>query len=264
MRRNYFLINIALIIMAGFLGMKFYGSLTKTIDLPSAPGAKQAKEEGASAENKEQALDLALFQVISGADLFRPSRSPAPLVTSPLQAAPKIPPRLFGTIILNDEKSAILEDPSTKATRTYRLNDSIAGFTISDIQEDRVVLLSDGDKTEVRLREEKRGAGAAPARPQPQVPVRPQPQFQPSVQPQVQVPPQQQIQRGVQQRPIRPTPALRNRSVPPPAPPVTQPQPQTPPPVQTQTPPPVPPQDSVPEDTVIDNIDIEHDIDTQQ
>jgi type II secretory pathway component PulC len=202
MLRNYFLINVILIVVIVFLGIRFYDVYTRTMDIPRGPSAKQVRQEGAQVKSESRPVDPSLFQTISNMDLFRPARSPYRGETSQ-QALPKAPPRLFGTVILDHEKTAILEDPDTKATRSYHINEPIGGYVISDILEDRVVLLSNGERSEVRLREEKKGLP----------PVRQQiiplptpskilpPQMQPQVQPQP-VPPQQQpVQRRVPQRP---------------------------------------------------------------
>jgi len=202
MLRNYFFINILLLALTGLLGFKLYGTLSYKMEMPVA--AKQEKKEGAPPRREEKVvLNEAPFQVISRLDLFRPTRSPAPPV-SMQQAAPKVPPRLFGTVILNNEKSAILEDPGTKLTRAYRVNDSIAGFVVSDILEDKVVLKSDGDRVEVRLREVKKGIV-----PKGQPMQRPAPHIQPQGRPQ--------------------TPPQNRRPIPRPAPPPPAPQPQMPP-----------------------------------
>lgn len=64
-------------------------------------------------------------------------------------------PRLFGVTITNDNKISIIEDPSTKSTGIYRIDDSVAGFIVLDIQEDKVLLLRDGKEFEIRLRDSK-------------------------------------------------------------------------------------------------------------
>lgn len=155
MFRNYFLINVLLIILAGFLGYKFYGVLSYSVAMPSGP-AVTAVEKKAAVVGIDEGLNTAQFDVITNSDIFRPSRT-AVLPESVLneKAAPKDPPKVFGTVILGNNKTAILEDPDTKTTKTYRINDTIAGYVITDILEDRVVYTLNGEKVEVRLRENK-------------------------------------------------------------------------------------------------------------
>ncbi|MBI5097642.1 MAG: hypothetical protein HZB30_00180 [Nitrospirae bacterium] len=203
MIRNYFLINLILLIIIGFLGSKFYKVYSQTFNVPSEPAVKQVQKETPPVQSEDKALDASHFQIISNMDLFRPARSPYKEDVKQ-QEAPKIPPRLFGTVILGNEKTAILEDSNTKTTRTYRINDSIGGYVISDILEDRVLLSWNGERSEVRLREEKKGLPPVkpmitPQQPQ-QMPQSTQPQ-QPQIQPQTSPPP---VQRPV--LPRRPVP----------------------------------------------------------
>ncbi len=206
MFRNYFLINLLLISIIAFLGVKLYKVYGYRIELPSQANVEDVKKEKAEVDVKrgDRTLNEGVFETISKLDIFRPSRSePLPEDKKAENALPKDPPKLFGTVILNDNRTAILEDPTTKTTKVYRINDSIAGFTITDILEDRVVLLRDSDKLEVRLRDDK---GVSPARrPGVQtVPQRPVPSSRPVPPPQARpVPPR---------RPATPVP-------PPPAPP---------------------------------------------
>ncbi|RJQ50334.1 MAG: hypothetical protein C4538_00195 [Nitrospiraceae bacterium] len=209
MLRNYFLVNVLLLIIIGFLGLKAYKVYSYKMDIPSSPPAVQAQKDGGESQDEDKTVDPSLFQIISNMDLFRPSRSPY-REEAVQQAAPKIPPRLFGTIILGNDKTAILEDPNTKTTRLYRLNESIGGYVLSDILEDKVILSWNTEKTEVRLREEKQGLPAVRqiAMPPPQIPQAPQqqtPQVQPPpvMQQQPAIPPAPR-QRRLPQRPIPP------------------------------------------------------------
>ena len=201
MIRNYFFINLILLIIIGFLGSKFYKVYSQTINVPSGTAVKQVQKETAPLTSGDTVLDASHFQIISNMDLFRPSRSPHK-EDAKQQEVPKIPPRLFGTVILGNEKTAILEDPNTKTTRIYRLNDPIGGYVISDILEDKVVLSWNGEKSEVRLREEKKGLPPVKPMIMPQQPQQtPQPAQQQPQQPQIQ-PRITQPQPG--QRPVPP------------------------------------------------------------
>ena len=204
MIRNYFLINIILLVIIGYLWTKFYKVYSETYEIPSVTTVKKIQKKTHQVGSNEKAPNAARFQVISDMDLFRPSRTPYKEDVKQ-QEVSKTLPRLFGTIIRGNEKTAILEDPNTKLTRMYHPNESIAGYVISDIFEEKVVLSSNGEKSEVKLREEKKGL--APVRSM----VAPPPQLQRT---QPRTPPQQQqiqtrmptptVQRQVpQRRPIR-------------------------------------------------------------
>ncbi len=166
MLRNYFLINLILVIIIVFLGFRLYSAVTHPLDIPSAPAEKQEIKKDVRAKAEEKIMNEKPFRIISEMDIFRPSRSaPASEVKNrPVISVSKNTPRLFGTVILDNDKTAILENPDTRKTKTYRINESVAGFIIADILEDKVVLLRNGEKVEVRLREDK---GIRPVRRRP-------------------------------------------------------------------------------------------------
>jgi type II secretory pathway component PulC len=125
--------------------------------MPTVAGDKEVQKADINVQHKDRIFNDSAFDNISKLDLFRPSRS-APVISKVKKEEKpplKDPPKLFGTVILGDNKTAILEDPDSKTTKVYRLDDSIAGYKISEILEDKIVLSRDGDKVEVRLRDDK-------------------------------------------------------------------------------------------------------------
>lgn len=157
MPRSLFLINLVLFTIIGLLGIKLYNTWTHTLEVPtiSAQEApKKAKKRTIS--KREPVLSASSYQIIVDKDLFRPSRTPVKENTqtaAPL--SPKERPKLFGTMIMDSGTFAILEDPSTKASKIYYINDSFSGFTVSEILEDKVILKRGGESIEVKLREKK-------------------------------------------------------------------------------------------------------------
>ena len=156
MFRNYILVNILLLIVIGFLGLKFYGILSHSVDIPTLDSVNASREDRVVFAGKERRLDQASIQVIVLKDIFRPSR------TSSLSAMKsrepvdfKNLPVLFGTIIMDGKKKAIIKDPEDKVTKTFDTNDLVAGFLISEILEDKVILVRDGEKIELKLRSKK-------------------------------------------------------------------------------------------------------------
>ncbi len=157
MLRNYFLINLVLVIIILFLGYRLYSAVMHPLEMPSAPAADREVKKEAGPKPVEKTLNENSFRIISRMDIFRPSRS-APASepkNAPVISGHKSTPRLFGTVILDDDKTAILEDPDTRKTKAYRINESVGGFVIADILKNRVVLLRNGEKIEVKLRQDK-------------------------------------------------------------------------------------------------------------
>ena len=188
MLRNYFLINLILLIIVGMLGLRLYKTWVKPLDiaaqktLQETQKDKNISEDKKTEEKKELSFNEKVYNVIVQNDLFRPSRSAPQIEEIPLYFLDN-PPKLYGTIIMGNDKSAILEDPKTKTTKLYRLNDLFGGFTISDIQDNKVVLLMGDESIEVKLREIKT-ITAPRQQPVPQPPPQIQQPQQPQVRPQ--------------------------------------------------------------------------------
>ncbi|GBE06073.1 hypothetical protein BMS3Abin10_01715 [bacterium BMS3Abin10] len=156
MRRNFFFINVILFSAIVLLGVWFYKVWVRPLDLPAAADRQQVRaEDELSDERKERPLDRAAYNVISEKDLFRPSRTALKVSDAGASAGviSQDTPKLFGTIIKSDKKFAILEDPITRTTKLYGINDSVAGYFVNDIQQDRVVLLRGAETVEVKLRD---------------------------------------------------------------------------------------------------------------
>jgi len=168
MLRNYFILNLLLILILCVLGFKLYNVLADSTEIPSEASESGVRKEDIDNSQREKAINESTYDTISRLDLFRPSRS-APLAENKKeeQSSLKSPPKLFGTIILKENTTAILEDPETKKTKLYRVNDTIAGYSVTEILKDKVVLSVNGDKVEVKLRDDKGIKPAAKPRVQP-------------------------------------------------------------------------------------------------
>ncbi len=162
MIRNYFLLNLLLMLVIGVLGFRLYNVLEYSPEMPVKADKKADRKDVAAAAGRDRVLNEKSFDAISKLDLFNPSRSASSAQEKKTEAPQlKNPPKLFGTIILKENKSAILEDPESKTTKMYRINDLIAGYRLSEIYENKIVLSRNGDTVEVRLRDDK---GIKPAK----------------------------------------------------------------------------------------------------
>lgn len=159
--RRYFLIHIALSGLAIFLGFRLYGiwaTSSEEVHPPKNVSLKKEKSESAKVKEKGE------YQVIAQKDLFRPSRTEyRPETATSLSQGP--PPKLFGIMIMDNDRVAILEDSSSKKRKTYRIKDSIGDFVVSDIESNKVVLMRGEEKVVVNLREIK--VISPPSRPGP-------------------------------------------------------------------------------------------------
>lgn len=200
--KKYFLINLALSCLAIFLAFRLYETWNAPMEEVSPPQKKtEAKRRLEAPEVKK---DIGTYQGIVQKDLFRPSRTEYKPDTSKSVLPPSPPPKLFGVLIMDNNKIAILEDPSSKRRKNYHLGDNIGDFVISEIEKEKVVLLRGEEKVIVNLREVK--IISPPSRPR--VPQRPAPSPHPPQRPPIPPPPPPQS--------IPPTPEMEEFPQPPP------------------------------------------------
>ncbi len=159
---------MVLVIMLSALGFKLYKVVTYSMEIPSEVLVKKGeKSKNINIRLKGKAIDKASFNIISNKDLFRPSRSASlTAVSTTLKSGSTNYPKLFATIVIGNDSIAIIEDPLTKKTKSYHLNEVVSEFLIKEILEDRVILLLGEEKIEIKLRDDK---GIITSRPKPMV-----------------------------------------------------------------------------------------------
>ena len=157
MFKNYFLINLTLMVITAILVLKLHGQLNRSYEIPRLPGEDVQDIAGSESDRPAApALNPADYAVIADRNLFHPSRSGEEKKAETPAALPlKEKPQVFGTTIMNNKRFALIENPATKKTALYRLNDTIAGFTVSEILREKVILARGGDTVEIGLREDK-------------------------------------------------------------------------------------------------------------
>lgn len=149
--KGYFLINLALSALVIFLAFRLYGVWAIPVEEVHPPQKKAHSGKG-NAETPQVKKDVEVYQEIVQKDLFRPSRTESKSeAKSGLPPTP--PPKFFGTMIMDNDKIAILEDPTTKKRKAYRVKEHIGDFVISDIEKNKVILLRGEEKVMVNLRE---------------------------------------------------------------------------------------------------------------
>ena len=178
--RNTKLLNIMLITMGVFfLGWTL--SIWMAPSTVSSSGVKLKKEMTGKYE-RLRLLRMSAYNTIAANDLFRATRKryvAPPKATAVKKvvrtAAPLKTPnlRLFGTIILDDGRAAVMSIQGLEsATKSYKVGETIGGFKINKIT-DNTVSLKRGTETLTVLMNEKAGSygtdgarmapGAAPA-----------------------------------------------------------------------------------------------------
>jgi len=175
--KRYFLINLTLSCLAIFLVFRLYEIWNTPIEEVSPPQKKTDSKKG-NVESAEVKKDIGSYQIIVQKDLFRPSRTEYKPDIAKATLPPSPPPKLFGVLIMENNKIAILEEPSSKRRKNYHSGDTIGDFIVSEIEKDKVILLRGEEKVVVSLREIKTISpparqGAVPQRPA-QRPITPQ------------------------------------------------------------------------------------------
>ncbi len=155
MPRSYFFINLFLLIIIALLGYGFFKVLANPLNIPFETAQQIQADKKDTIARRHVNLNEGAYLALVEKDLFRPSRTDPKTETGTQISHPSEVLKLFGTIIMNNERIAILEDPSTKKSKPYHINDSLSGFVITDIQKDKVVVLRGDEKIEVKLRDMK-------------------------------------------------------------------------------------------------------------
>lgn len=171
MGRPLRLLNLTL----GVVAVLIAAGLAKTWVIPSAPVLSSASAPKSSAEAAPLAFvstprpPLAQFDVLLEKNPFKQPPPPPPQRGGPPRPAPPPPPlpALVGTILVDDERRAILRDKGK--AEIYSLGQEVAGGTLTAITEDRVLFKRGDETSELTLRAPiQSGPGAPPPSPSPQ------------------------------------------------------------------------------------------------
>lgn len=136
--RSLRLLNIALGLVAALIGgvlVKSWVSSGAPIPIPAA--AKLSPEAATLAFNPPARPPLAQFDMLLEKNPFKqpppqPARPPGPPPPPPIPA-----PTLVGTMLVDHERKAILNDRGK--ANIYSIGQEVAGGTVTDIREDRVL-----------------------------------------------------------------------------------------------------------------------------
>jgi len=99
------------------------------------------------------------FAEIDARPMFSPDRKAVMTQTSEASLAPP-DVTLVGVIVSGQDSLAMLRTPSSPLANAYRIGAAIAGWQVSEITPDRIVLTSGGARNEIRL-----DANKAPPKP---------------------------------------------------------------------------------------------------
>lgn len=142
MSRRLVWFNFGLGVLALIFAVALGRELMHSRPLPGPPQIRPAtrapvRSDAAAVGETRAAGDASAGEVIASGNLFNPSRSSVGAAAEP--TGPR--PLLFGVVAGEGAKSrAYVEDPVTKVVRGYQIGDTVAGWRLDQIREDRVVI----------------------------------------------------------------------------------------------------------------------------
>ncbi|GAB4542398.1 MAG: hypothetical protein Fur0020_11890 [Thermodesulfovibrionia bacterium] len=118
---------------------------------------KPSEEALANDDTGKESPPLVDYSIITEGNLFHPERRF--IVQKPEETLPRPDFALYGILIAGDVKVAYMEDlksPYTttgrgKRQRSVHLGETVSGYTLSEIYNDRVVMVRGDDRIEVRV-----------------------------------------------------------------------------------------------------------------
>jgi hypothetical protein len=158
MMKNLIAINLGLLLAVGLVGRQLYLSVGRfnednrlsKVQPPRDLKTKIATEGGLAALPAFQPLNPTDFSVVAANNLFSETRAKEEKVettTEPVVPPLTVKPVLVGVTVAGNLRFATIVDPGATAAggnvrkfQTKRLGDSYAGYTITDISHDRIVL----------------------------------------------------------------------------------------------------------------------------
>lgn len=173
MLRPLRLLNLAL----GLVAVMLVAALAKTwvapaILVPAPPASKPAQEAPVLAAAPTARPPLTHFDVLLQKNPFKQPAPPPARSMIPTPAPPPPPPlplpTLVGTVLVDDERRAILSDKGK--ANIYSIGQEVAGGTVTSISEDRVAFKRGEVVSEITLKAPIQPGGPTPAPPGPPPP----------------------------------------------------------------------------------------------
>lgn len=160
--RNFNLLNLTLLaiifVFAGYILYPMLSVDTRITPLPAKKSTGEEKEHRASENKIPSPLE---FNVIADNNIFHPERI-IPVDKKAEAPLPKPDFVLYGTLITDDLSLAYMEDlkaPRSTPGRGKRItslkkNDKMGGFTLKEIETDRVIMIRGEDKITVLINDQ--------------------------------------------------------------------------------------------------------------
>jgi general secretion pathway protein N len=145
---------VTLAVVSVALGVTIYDELEG--DSEAGPATAAPATTGPQGAGPPASGDFALppfqsYAVVTERPLFTPSRHPAPTQTSSQPASESSAIVLTGIVIAGDDKVALVADTNAGSLARYREGQTIGGWTLVAIQQDRIVIERGATRREIKL-----------------------------------------------------------------------------------------------------------------
>ena len=157
-------INVLNILLISVIIMSISYSLLPLLDMKvkyTLPAAKKTVEDTKEKAAQTQTFSFAEYTMIADENLFHPERK-IPVEKKEEKPLPKPDIVLYGTLITDDISLAYLEDLKApystpgrgKRQTALRKGDSMSGFTLKEIETDKIVMVRGEERMVVYLNEQ--------------------------------------------------------------------------------------------------------------
>lgn len=164
MHFRVWLINIVLLGMVVFFGIRAYGVWSQGMEIPGKdPGSGSSKRDVGPSKTiiKKEMPPASAYDVLVRKDLFSPRRqAPEEKAAEVEKNLPPIPAEakkilLFGVILMEGYKTALVSNPDQKSAKDNDLwvkeGDHLGDFKVSLIEKEKIVLEKDKESFDVFL-----------------------------------------------------------------------------------------------------------------
>jgi type II secretory pathway component PulC len=177
MNSRIWLINVALLGIVSFFGIKTYGVWSHPGGIPEKKTTFKSAVRSAKtpiAATRKKMPPAGVYDIIVKKDLFDPERQHVVEEVSEKETDVKDVPTmstnvfLYGVVLTQSSRQALMTDPDKKTRRKkvlwVREGDNLGDFRVSRIEREKVVLEKDGKTYDISLYDKKKPKSQLPVR----------------------------------------------------------------------------------------------------
>jgi len=156
---------VGLLAVSAVLGSTVYDEFTAPPAAPAPQPPAAAAGEAGTAAAPFVMPPLETYAEVTARPLFFPTRRPAPLQAATADRVDAQSLILVGVILAENGNAALIARVNLPGARRVAVGEEIEGWTLAEIDADRVVLRNGNTHAELRLKDRKPGPGQSASRP---------------------------------------------------------------------------------------------------